>query len=207
MSQNLPCKYKKEGHSHQRNKQRQYHCLCRQGCWHCLLHHFLLGIEDIRVLHYWLWRKATHTHTQSTLQDTPLSRSSLISQYWQQSQYLITIILEVKIHPLPRVGVVYEEKSKCLFQSSWMGAPSPHSCSWPAHDGIITEPTESGTLFHSCSFNKNQHAVHFTPRMAQSASKKKIFFPATICLSPPPCLQGIWDLHAWLSLAQTTLEQ
>ena len=154
-----------------------------------------------------LEKSNTHIHTQSTLQDTPLSRSSLISQHWQQSQYLITIILEVKFHPLPGVGVVYEEKSKCLFQSSWMGAPFPHSCSWPAHDRIITEPTESGTLFHGCSFNKNLHAVRFTPRMAQPASKKKTFFPAIICLSTPPCLQGIWDLHTWLSLAQTTLEQ
>lgn len=27
MNQSLPCKYKKEGHSHQRNKQSEYHCL------------------------------------------------------------------------------------------------------------------------------------------------------------------------------------
>lgn len=67
MSQNFPCKYKKEGHSHQRNKQCQYHCLCWQGCRHCLLHHFLLGIEDIHVLHCWLWRKATHTYTHKVL--------------------------------------------------------------------------------------------------------------------------------------------
>lgn len=30
ISQSLPCKYKKEGYSHRRNKECQYHCLCWQ---------------------------------------------------------------------------------------------------------------------------------------------------------------------------------
>lgn len=113
-------------------------------------------------------------------QGTHLSRSSLISQGWQQSQYLFTIILGVKLHLLSRARRITH-----MLILELQIVPTTHFCSWPAQARPPLGQLHQDLLFHSYSFNKSLHPAHFTPRMALPASRRKTFLPATVCPHPP----------------------